>query len=60
MLVLSQKRNEQIVINGPCIITLNEIRGNRIKLGFTADKTTKIRRAGVAGVITETPEEKAA
>jgi carbon storage regulator CsrA len=59
MLILSQKPGERIEIDGPCVITLTEIRNGRIRLGFEADRTTNIRRIGVADT-TPNQEEKAA
>jgi carbon storage regulator len=36
MFVLSRKRNESIVINNDIIITVVDIRGNKVRLGIEA------------------------
>lgn len=45
-LVLTQKLEEKIHMDGPCTITLIEIgtRGKQIRLAFDAPKTTRIVR----------------
>lgn len=52
MLVLSRKRNESVVLTSPgggCLITVTvvEIRGRRIKLGFEAGADVPIHRSEV-------------
>lgn len=51
MLVLSRRRSEQIVVDGPCVITVIEIgagrTGNKVRLGFTADPSVRIDRREV-------------
>src|SRR5690349_4006850 len=49
MLVLSRKPNESIVINGNITITLNEIDGNKVRLGIEAPPEVKILRGELAG-----------
>jgi carbon storage regulator len=44
MLVLSRKQNEQIRIEGPCVITLVEIRGDNVRIGFEAERGVRIVR----------------
>lgn len=44
MLVLSRQEREQIVIGGSVVVTVLEIRGNRIKLGITAPSEVIVMR----------------
>ena len=44
MLVLSRKQNESIVIRDEIVITVMEIRGNRVRLGFDAPKDVPVHR----------------
>jgi carbon storage regulator len=45
MLVLSRKKNEEILIGGAIRLTVLEIMRGRVKLGFTAPPEVVIRRA---------------
>ena len=47
MLVLSRKKNESIVINNDTTITVVEIRGDKVRLGFVAPKEVPIHRQEV-------------
>ena len=51
MLVLSRKKNESIVINDNIIITVVEIRGDKVRLGFDAPKDVPIHRQEVYDAI---------
>lgn len=51
MLVLSRKKNESIVIDGGIEITVVEIRGGKVRLGFSAPKGIKVHRSEVAEAI---------
>jgi carbon storage regulator len=44
MLVLSRKVGEEVVIGGNVRLTVVAIRGNQVRLGFTAPRETPIRR----------------
>jgi carbon storage regulator CsrA len=44
MLVLSRKVNEGVVFSGPGRVVIAEICGNRVRLGFVADKSVQILR----------------
>lgn len=44
MLVLSRKKNETIVVDGPAVITIVEQRGDRTRLGIEAPASTHIIR----------------
>ena len=54
-LVLSRKRNEQIVATTKSgeqiVITVVELRGDKCRLAFDADDTTRINRREVQNVI---------
>jgi carbon storage regulator len=44
MLILKRKPGEQIVIGDNIIVTVAEVRGNRVKIGIDAPKETRVRR----------------
>jgi carbon storage regulator len=44
MLVLSRKQGEAIVIGDDVTVTVLEVRGDRVRLGFTAPGETPIHR----------------
>lgn len=47
MLVLSRKKNERIVIGENIVITVVEIRGDRVRLGIEAPQEVPIHRSEV-------------
>ena len=47
MLVLSRKRDEAIVINGDIVITVVDIRGDKVRLGISAPKDITVHRGEV-------------
>ena len=57
MLVLSRKSNESVVIGGTeglvrqLTVTVLEIRGGKVKLGFDADPSISVRRSELADQI---------
>ena len=51
MLVLSRKRNESIVIDGSIVITVVEIRGDKVRLGIEAPREVPIHRQEVFAAI---------
>ncbi len=51
MLVLSRKKNESIVINNDIIITVVEIRGDKIRLGIIAPKDVPVHRQEIFDAI---------
>ncbi len=75
MLVLSRKKNESIVVDDSIVITVVEIRGDKVRLGIEAPREVPIHRSEVrdamavaemaaaeseqATVITPSVEEKA-
>lgn len=51
MLVLSRKKNESIVINDNIVITVIEIRGDRVRLGVEAPMKMPVHRKEVFDAI---------
>ena len=47
MLVLSRKKNEAIVISGDIVITVVEVRGDKVRLGIEAPKDVPVHRQEV-------------
>lgn len=47
MLVLSRKKNESIVIDENIVITVVEVRGDKVRLGIQAPKEVPIHRSEV-------------
>lgn len=51
MLVLTRKLNETIVINENIIVTVVEIRGDKVRLGIAAPKEVPVHRREVYDAI---------
>lgn len=51
MLVLSRKKNESIVINDNIVITVVEVRGDKVRLGIEAPKEVPVHRREVYDAI---------
>ena len=51
MLILSRKRGESVIIGHDIEVAVLEVRGNRVKLGFTGPKEVPIHREEVHGRI---------
>lgn len=51
MLVLSRKKNESIVIDDTIIITVVEVRGDKVRLGIQAPKEVPVHRSEVYAAI---------
>ncbi len=51
MLVLSRKRDEQIVISDNIVITVVDIRGDKVRLGIEAPKDIPVHRQEVFDAI---------
>lgn len=47
MLVLSRKKNEQIVIGDDIVLTLVDIRGDKVRIGIDAPKEVTVHRREV-------------
>jgi carbon storage regulator len=44
MLVLSRRIGEQIIINDDIVVTVVSVKGNQVRLGFTAPQSVSICR----------------
>ena len=51
MLVLSRKKSERIVIDGNIIITVVDVRGDKVRLGIEAPREVSIHRSEVHAAI---------
>lgn len=51
VLVLSRKRSEEIVIGDNIIVTVLEVRGDKVAIGITAPKKVPVHRREVAEAI---------
>jgi carbon storage regulator len=51
MLVLSRKRDERIVIGGNIVITVIEVRGDKVRLGIEAPVDVPVHRQEVYDAI---------
>jgi carbon storage regulator len=58
MLVLSRKKNERIVIGDNIVITVVEVRGDRVRLGIEAPQEVSIHRSEVHAAIQQEQSEK--
>jgi carbon storage regulator len=56
MLVLSRKKNESIVINDNIVITVVEVRGDKVRLGVVAPKDVTVHRQEVFDAIQKDDE----
>ena len=57
MLVLSRKKNESIVINEDIVITVVEIRGDKVRLGIQAPRDIPVHRREVLDAILREKKE---
>jgi carbon storage regulator len=60
MLVLSRKRDEKIVINQDVVITVVEIRGDKVRLGIEAPAHVPVHRREVYEAIQRAKAEEEA
>jgi carbon storage regulator len=51
MLVLSRKKDESIIIDGSIVITVVEIRGDKVRLGIQAPREVPIHRQEISAAI---------
>jgi carbon storage regulator len=56
MLVLSRRPNESIVINDKIVITVIEIRGDKVRLGIEAPRDVPVHRSEVYHAIQNASE----
>ena len=57
MLVLSRKKDESIVINDDIVITIVEIRGDKVRLGIDAPTEIPVHRQEVFDAIQKANQE---
>ncbi len=55
MLVLARKKGEKIVIGRDIVVTVLEVHGDRVKLGFTGPAEVPIHRSEVHEKIVHSP-----
>uniref|UniRef100_A0A7C4QQM5 Translational regulator CsrA n=1 Tax=Schlesneria paludicola TaxID=360056 RepID=A0A7C4QQM5_9PLAN len=60
MLVLSRKKNESIVVDDAIVITVVEIRGDKVRLGIEAPREVPIHRSEVYAAIHREPNPSSA
>lgn len=51
MLVLSRRKDESIVIDDRIVVTVVEIRGDKCRLGISADRSVSVHRQEVWAMI---------
>jgi len=51
MLVLSRRKNEQVMIGDDTVVTVVEVLGDKVRLGFEAPKEVAIHRREVWVII---------
>ncbi len=51
MLVLSRKKNESIVINDNVVITVIDVRGDKVRIGIEAPRDVSVHRQEVLDAI---------
>ncbi|HVJ69747.1 MAG TPA: carbon storage regulator CsrA, partial [Caulifigura sp.] len=57
MLVLSRKKNESIVIDDRIVITVVEIRGDKVRLGIQAPRDVPVHRQEVYEALRKDAEQ---
>ena len=60
MLVLARKKNESIVIREDVVVTVVEVRGDKVRLGIEAPKDVKVHRREVYEAIRLAAEQSGA
>ena len=53
MLVLSRKRGESLIIGSDIVVTIVEVRGDKIRLGIEAPRDVTVHRMEVAEAIAQ-------
>jgi carbon storage regulator len=57
MLVLARKQGQRIMIGNDVILTICEIRGDRVRIGINAPKTVSVHREEIMERIAEEKEQ---
>ncbi len=57
MLVLARKINESIVIREDVVVTVVEVRGDKVRLGIQAPKEVKVHRREVYDAIRQAEQQ---
>lgn len=57
MLVLSRKKSESVVINDDIVITVVEVRGDKVRLGIQAPREIPVHRKEVLDAILREEQE---
>lgn len=60
MLVLTRKKGERVMIGDDIVVTVIDVRGDGVRIGFDAPRGVKIQRAEVVRAVTEANTEAAA
>ncbi|GAA1871830.1 hypothetical protein GCM10009715_18390 [Paeniglutamicibacter psychrophenolicus] len=60
MLVLTRKVGEQVLIGEDIVVTILDVKGDSIKIGFDAPRGIKIQRAEMLAAVTEANQQAAA
>lgn len=60
MLVLTRKVGEQVLIGEDVVVTVLDVKGDSIKIGFDAPRGIKIQRAEMLAAVTEANQQAAA
>ena len=53
MLVLSRKRNESVVINDNIVVTIVDVRGDKVRIGIEAPRDVSVHRKEIYEQIAE-------
>lgn len=51
MLVLSRKRNESVIINDNIVVTVIDVRGDKVRIGIEAPRDVSVHRQEVLEAI---------
>ncbi len=58
MLVLTRKKNESLIIRDDIVITVVDVRGDKVRLGIAAPKDVTVHRREVYDAIKKAEQEK--